>query len=249
MATKIGNLQSWRRGWDSNPRWALTHSGFRDRCTNPLCDLSGSLLFRSSAPEKLLHQRPAFFFQNACSDFDPVIQKICVADAKATYNCSRAFVRRSINQTPDPRLYQSPCAHRARFDRRIYIHASQPVVAQLPGGFAKGNDFSVGRWIAVSARAVAGNSEEFVFANDTSPYGHFAACFSLSSSIQRLPHPLLIQLCFSGGHTTAIYTLQTTNGHYRVLVETVSSKCELPISDCPIAILNAVEPHKLAIGN
>jgi hypothetical protein len=30
----------WRRGWDSNPRWALTHSGFRDRCTNPLCDLS-----------------------------------------------------------------------------------------------------------------------------------------------------------------------------------------------------------------
>src|SRR6266550_9153404 len=33
---------SWRRGWDSNPRWALTHSGFRDRCTNPLCDLSES---------------------------------------------------------------------------------------------------------------------------------------------------------------------------------------------------------------
>src|SRR6266849_474512 len=39
----IGNQKSemfWRRGWDSNPRWALTHSGFRDRCTNPLCDLS-----------------------------------------------------------------------------------------------------------------------------------------------------------------------------------------------------------------
>ena len=37
----ISNRQcSWRRGWDSNPRWALTHSGFRDRCTNPLCDLS-----------------------------------------------------------------------------------------------------------------------------------------------------------------------------------------------------------------
>ena len=32
--------EGWRRGWDSNPRWALTHSGFRDRCTNPLCDLS-----------------------------------------------------------------------------------------------------------------------------------------------------------------------------------------------------------------
>src|SRR5687767_12378379 len=32
----------WRRGWDSNPRWPLSHSGFRDRCTNPLCDLSAS---------------------------------------------------------------------------------------------------------------------------------------------------------------------------------------------------------------
>src|SRR2546423_15407780 len=41
--SKIGNRKStmyWRRGGDSNPRWALTHSGFRDRCTNTLCDLS-----------------------------------------------------------------------------------------------------------------------------------------------------------------------------------------------------------------
>src|SRR5260370_28022517 len=43
--SEIGIWQSaisWRRGWDSNPRWALTHSGFLDRCTNPLCDLSAS---------------------------------------------------------------------------------------------------------------------------------------------------------------------------------------------------------------
>ncbi len=33
---------NWRRGWDSNPRRPLSLSGFRDRCTNPLCDLSKS---------------------------------------------------------------------------------------------------------------------------------------------------------------------------------------------------------------
>ncbi len=33
---------SWRRGWDLNPRWSFPHSGFRDRCTKPLCDLSKS---------------------------------------------------------------------------------------------------------------------------------------------------------------------------------------------------------------
>jgi hypothetical protein len=26
----------WRRGWDSNPRWAFTHAGFQDRCLKPL---------------------------------------------------------------------------------------------------------------------------------------------------------------------------------------------------------------------
>ena len=26
----------WRKGWDSNPRWACTHAGFQDRCLKPL---------------------------------------------------------------------------------------------------------------------------------------------------------------------------------------------------------------------
>ena len=26
----------WRKGWDSNPRWAFTHGGFQDRCLKPL---------------------------------------------------------------------------------------------------------------------------------------------------------------------------------------------------------------------
>ncbi len=36
----------WRRGWDSNPRWAQTHNGFRDRPDRPLRHLSA--LWRSS---------------------------------------------------------------------------------------------------------------------------------------------------------------------------------------------------------
>ena len=34
----------WRRGWDSNPRWARTHAGFQDRCIQPLCHLSVALV-------------------------------------------------------------------------------------------------------------------------------------------------------------------------------------------------------------
>ena len=35
-----GALHSWRRGWDSNPRGALTPAGFQDQCIQPLCHLS-----------------------------------------------------------------------------------------------------------------------------------------------------------------------------------------------------------------
>src|ERR1043166_8371372 len=79
----------WRRGWDSNPRWPFDHSGFRDRCTKPLCDLSAeekdeggrmkdedgsegfppsSFIFypcRPSGPEELLHERAAVVGEHA----------------------------------------------------------------------------------------------------------------------------------------------------------------------------------------
>src|SRR5579862_2316173 len=32
--------RGWRRGWDSNPRYACTHNGFRDRPDRPLWHLS-----------------------------------------------------------------------------------------------------------------------------------------------------------------------------------------------------------------
>jgi hypothetical protein len=194
----IGNRQFlWRRGWDSNPRWALTHSGFRDRCTNPLCDLS-ACLFGSPASEKLLHQRTAFLFQDARANLNSMIQKICVADSKVTYHCACAFIRRAVNQTPYTRLYQSSGAHRARFNRRVNIDARQPVVAQHSRGLAEGNDFSVGCRIAVCTRAIPGNGDEFVFADDASADGHFAAHLRLASSGKSLPHPVFVTISLRG---------------------------------------------------
>ena len=35
-------VREWRRRWDSNPRYALTHAGFQDRCIRPLCHSSAA---------------------------------------------------------------------------------------------------------------------------------------------------------------------------------------------------------------
>jgi hypothetical protein len=40
----FGFGSKWRRGWDSNPRYACTHNGFRDRPDRPLWHLSGAPL-------------------------------------------------------------------------------------------------------------------------------------------------------------------------------------------------------------
>ena len=34
------SVPSWRKGWDSNPRWTCAHGGFQDRCLKPLGHLS-----------------------------------------------------------------------------------------------------------------------------------------------------------------------------------------------------------------
>ena len=37
---------TWRKGWDSNPRWACTHGGFQDRCLKPLGHPSSTAVLR-----------------------------------------------------------------------------------------------------------------------------------------------------------------------------------------------------------
>src|SRR5208282_4330225 len=40
--SRFASSEDWRRGRDSNPRWAFTQSGFQDRRDRPLCHLSVS---------------------------------------------------------------------------------------------------------------------------------------------------------------------------------------------------------------
>jgi hypothetical protein len=123
-----------------------------------------------------------------------MIQKVSIADAKPARYRACSFISRAVNQAPDACLYQSTCTHRTRLNGRVNIDACEPVISQLPRGLAKRHDFSVGRGIAVSARAVSGNSDEFIFDDNAGADGHLTICPRLARSGQRLPHPLLVKL-------------------------------------------------------
>src|SRR5574338_521128 len=120
-----------------------------------------------------------------------MIQKLSVANAKATLNCPRTFIGSTVNQTSHSCLNQRSRTHRTRLNRRINIYAGEPVIPELTGGFAESNDFSVGCGIAVGACAVSANGDEFVFPYDARTDGHFTHCLCFASDSQRVPHPLL----------------------------------------------------------
>lgn len=57
---------NWRKGWDSNPRWAFTHGGFQDRCLKPLGhpsrlrqSMPSGARFGKVPPEKRMRRREA----------------------------------------------------------------------------------------------------------------------------------------------------------------------------------------------
>jgi hypothetical protein len=155
-----------------------------------------------------LHQAPAFLFQDAWLHFNPVIQKIRIANSKSADNSACSLVSRAVNQSSHSSLDERARTHRAGLDRRVNIHSREPVIAELRSGFSEGDDFCMRCGIAVGAGAIAGNGDEFVFAYYARADRHFAACLGFASCAQRLPHPALINLDFRGGIHAASF-LQT----------------------------------------
>ena len=152
----------------------------------------------SSIFKELLHQCATLIFKYTRLDLDPVIQKVSVANPKARRHRTCALVRRSINQTSYPRLDQRPSTHCTRLDRRVDIHVCQPVIAYRLGGFAKGNDFSMGGGVAVSTGPISSDCDEGISADHTSADWHFAALLRLMCGVECVPHPAFLQLHFRG---------------------------------------------------
>src|SRR5688572_2909654 len=68
----------WRRGWDSNPRYACAYSGFRDRRVQPLCHLSaGTRDSTNACPARLAgleHSRATHVWAQRFRDRDTAIR-------------------------------------------------------------------------------------------------------------------------------------------------------------------------------
>jgi hypothetical protein len=89
-------------------------------------------------------------------------------------------------------LNQRAGALRTRFIRRIDFNAREPVIPELTGGLAQGDDFGVCSWVAVGAGTVTGNGDYLAIVDDARPDGHLTAVSSFLGRGQRLPHPVFV---------------------------------------------------------
>ena len=122
-----------------------------------------------------------------------MVQMIGVADVKVRIDCASSFIRRAVNQQRYARLNQSAGAHRARFDRRVNHRIRQSVVAEFPRGFAQCDNLSMGRRIAIHARAIPGNSVQFPIDDDAGSNRNLARGFRLARRTNRFAHPVLVR--------------------------------------------------------
>jgi len=93
----------------------------------------------------------------------------------------------------------------------------QPVVAQFRGCVAKRDDFRVGGGIAVGTRAVPGNGDELVIADDARADGHLTIRLCLASSGKSLPHPVLIKISLRGSRHSDLLPSNNASNNERPL--------------------------------
>src|SRR6266404_1738904 len=214
---KINDLQKWRRGWDSNPRYGFPYARFRGEYFQPLSHLSAAvadlivaeqLIFRqldnhpagqggagglepfttpvksprngegnllSARGEKRLEHGGGFGGEDACGDFDLVVEARIGKDFEAGADGAALGVVGAIDETRDAGLNDRTGAHAAGLDGDVQGGVSETIVAEAAGGFTKHDDFGVSGRVIVADGAITGARKNLSVVNQNGADRHLAS--------------------------------------------------------------------------
>jgi hypothetical protein len=142
--------------------------------------------------KKLLHQFSAFVFQHSSRHFNPMIQKLSIANPEARFDCAGPFIRRSVNQSFYSCLNQRSRAHRAGLNRGVDDCSRQPIVAYTLRRLPQGNNLRVRRRIQIGTGSVAGIREDLISPHNARSDWDFTTLLSLTRGCDCLAHPIRI---------------------------------------------------------
>src|ERR1043165_603337 len=165
---------SWRRGWDSNPRYPFGYNGFRDRPLQPLAYLSAggipilAQVAGALPPEELHHQGPALLLAHAAPHVEPMVEAQVF---RAHHGADGAELRLvlSVHEAIDARVERRAEAHHARLHRHVEGRAREPIVAGGGGGLPEGDDLGVGGRIVGRDRLVEPFADDLTARDEHGP--------------------------------------------------------------------------------
>src|SRR6185369_552816 len=133
---------SWRRGWDSNPRYPFGYNGFRDRPLQPLAYLSAggipilAQVAGALRAEELHHQGPAFLFTDAGHDLEPVVEAQLLRTHHRADRAELRFVR-AVDEAIDAGVERRAHAHHARLHGHVQGAPGQTIVGSGARGLSE----------------------------------------------------------------------------------------------------------------
>ena len=134
---------SWRRGWDSNPRYPFGYSSFRDCPLQPLAYLSGPFILSVAPVRKKSTTRPRHSSSRTPATTAKRWFAARVADLHDGLDRAPLRLGRAVDDGAHARADQGPDAHQARLDGHVQGGVRQTVVAQGGRGRAQGDDLRV----------------------------------------------------------------------------------------------------------
>ena len=100
----------------------------------------------------------------------------------------------AVDESGDAGLDYGARTHAAGFDGHVEGGVSKPVVAETVGGFTKGDNFRVRRWVIVANRAVVRTDKDPAVVDQYGADGNFAGFSCRTRLGKRFLHELGVRL-------------------------------------------------------
>ncbi len=140
--------------------------------------------------EEGLDDRGASGGEDTGGDLDLMVEARIGEDLEASTNRAALGVVGAIDQARDARLNDGAGTHAARLDGDIEGGACEAVIAETAGGFAKDDDFGVGRGVIIADGAVAGPCQELAVMHEDGADRDFAGVTCSPSFLKGRLHEL-----------------------------------------------------------
>lgn len=157
---------------------------FRLFSVNAFCGATGA--------EEILHFLPALVFQHTRADFDLVVKRVMIRNAKNTFDAARFAVSSAVDKPLDAAVDDRARAHGARFNRDVERAVGKTPALQVFASFPQRDHFRVRGGVGNGFAQIITTADHLAVTHDNGADGNFSYGRGAIRERQRLAHKLFV---------------------------------------------------------